>query len=87
MAMVFCQLSCHFSAILTVSVCAEQNLIYFVLFPCFFYLNFVTSVHVNPFFYIFPSTCHWGFSQDIQWLLSVDFQSTSRSKTYGSGEE
>ena len=39
-------------------------------------------------FSIFPSTCHWEFPQDIQWLLSGDFQSASRSKTiYGSGEE
>ena len=69
--------NCHFSTILIVSVCAEQNLIYFVLLPCFnfffFFFNLViylTSFRVIPFFYIFPSICHWGFSQDTQWLLS-----------------
>ena len=58
--MPFCQLSCHFSTILTVSVCAEQNLISFVLFPCFILFKFCTLVHVNPFFYIFPSTLSLG---------------------------
>ena len=46
--------NCHFSIILTVSVCTKQNLIFFLNFLVLFFFNLViylTSVHAHPFFY------------------------------------
>ena len=55
MVMAFCQLSFFYNTVLTVSVCTEQNLIFFLNFLVLFFFNLViylTSVHVHPFFYI-----------------------------------
>ena len=53
MVMAFCQLSFFYNTVLTVSVCTEQNLIFFLNFLVLFFFNLViylTSVHVHLFF-------------------------------------
>ena len=72
MVMAFCQLSFFYNTVLTVSVCTEQNLIFFLNFLVLFFFNLViylTSVHVHPFFQhlsLIISSRHsvaavWGF--------------------------
>ena len=66
-------------------------LFYFIVlfYFYFFQLQFIwLQVHVNPLFYIFPSTCHWVFSS---WHYSGCCLWISKAllspKQHGSGEE
>ena len=83
--------NCHFSTILIVSVCAEQNLIYFVLLPCFnlFQLgNFFDFVSCNSFFSIFfPALVIGGFLKTFSGCCLGISKALLRPKQYGSGEE
>ena len=57
-------------------------LFYFLVFIFFNLVIYLTSFHVNPFFYIFSQHLSLGISsRHFLWLLSGDFQSASRSKT------
>ena len=74
---------------LTVSVCTEQNLIFF-LFPCFIFFqlgNLFDFGSCTPFFLFFPALIMGNFLKTFSGCCLGIFQALLGPKQYGSGEE
>ena len=82
--------NCHFSIILTVSICTEQNLIFFLKFICliFFQLgNLFDFGSCTPFFLFFPTLVIENFLKTFSGCCLGISKALLGPKQYGSGEE
>ena len=90
MVMAFCQPSFSYNTVLTVSVCTEQNLIFFFKFPCFIFFqlgNLFDFGSCTSFFLFFPALVIENFLKTFSGCCLGISKVLLGPKQYGSGEE
>ena len=90
MVMAFCQLSFFYNTVLTVSVCTEQNLIFFFNFLVLFFFqlgNLFDFGSCTSFFLFFPALVIENFLKTFSGCCLGISKVLLGPKQYGGGEE